>query len=175
MAGSRLCRPFAVPPCRMARREWQESMGNTECVHIMSLCKQNTGRETVEIRGSGPVGFCGKLGRPLRREADSVWKTLWKMFITYCTKKLLVDLCELLEQKIDGEGNRSPVFLRRNFAKFVEFCGSREPARRAGSPGWSGGGAYLTAPLAKNTSGYHTAGRCLRGGTLLDKDGPRTV
>ena len=128
MAGSRLCRPFAVPPCRMARREWQESMGNTECVHIMSLCKQNTGRETVEIHGSGPVGFCGKLGRPLRREADSVWKTLWKMFITYCTRKLLGNLCELAEQKDDREGYRSHPFSRGNFANFVEFFRSGEPA-----------------------------------------------
>ena len=89
-----------------------------------------------------------------------MWKTLWKMFITHCTRKLLWNLCELVEQKFDGEGYRSHWFSSGNFAKFVEFSGRDGPPQGASPAGPPVCSAYLPSHRAKrpakNTSGYRT-------------------
>ena len=99
----------------------QESMGNTEFIRILSLCKADAGRRTVETIVSGFVDFCGKAGKRLLYKAYAVWKTVWKMFITYCTRKLSWTLCELIEQTICVEGYRSLSFFFAHFAIFVEY------------------------------------------------------
>ncbi len=108
----------------------------------------------------GRVGSCGKVGKPLQWEICRVWKTLWKMFITYCTRKLLWNLCELIEQRVDREGHRSRLFCCVKIASFVEFCRSVPPARRRPPATGAVCPVYLSSHCAKrpakNTSGYRT-------------------